>query len=112
MNTNMLLILLTFSGSIIPSELVPIPDFIRTLPGRNSSATHELVFLASQLPPLGSKSYYIQLSEITNNRNSTRRKRAIISKRSLGASISNEVSYKLSRTNFICDPSTFYLTCG
>lgn len=31
------------------------------LPGRNSSATHELIFLASKLPPLGFKSYYIKV---------------------------------------------------
>ena len=31
------------------------------MPGRNSSATHELVFLAFQLPPLGSKSFYIEV---------------------------------------------------
>ena len=37
------------------------------MPGRNSSATHELVFLAFQLPPLGSKSYYIEV----NNKSKT-----------------------------------------
>jgi len=40
--------------------LVPIAEFVKSLPGRESSATHELVFLASQLPPLGSKSYYVE----------------------------------------------------
>ena len=39
---------------------MPIAKFVQNLPGRNSSATYELVFLASQLPPLGSKSYYIE----------------------------------------------------
>jgi len=33
------------------------------LPGRNSSATHELIFLASKLPPLGFKSYYIKVEK-------------------------------------------------
>ena len=47
-------------GQEIPSQLIPIADFILSLPGRQSSATRELVFLAFQLPPLGSKSYYIQ----------------------------------------------------
>jgi len=46
----------------IKFDLIPIPEFIKTLPGRNSSATHELVFLAFQLPPLGSKSYYIEVN--------------------------------------------------
>ncbi len=46
----------------IKFDLIPIPEFIKTLPGRNSSATHELVFLAFQLPPVGSKSYYIEVN--------------------------------------------------
>lgn len=48
---------------MVESELVPIPDFVKHLSGKNDSgATHELVFLASKLPPLGSKSFYIQPS--------------------------------------------------
>ena len=31
------------------------------MPGRNRTATHGLVFLAFQLPPLGSKSFYIEV---------------------------------------------------
>ena len=44
------------------SELVPIPKFLLNVDGRTSDATHELVFLASQLPALGSKSFYVQSS--------------------------------------------------
>lgn len=51
---------LLFLGEAIPSDLMPIAEFVKSLPGRKSSATHELVFLASQLPPLGGKSYYIE----------------------------------------------------
>jgi len=49
---------------VVESELVPIPDFVKRLSEKNndSDATHELVFLASKLPPLGSKSFYIQPS--------------------------------------------------
>jgi len=53
--------LLCCTGKTIPFDFIPIPEFIKTLPGRNSSATHELVFLVFQLPPLGSKSYYIKV---------------------------------------------------
>ena len=49
-----------FLGEPIPSDLMPIAEYVKSLPGRKSSATHELVFLASQLPPLGSKSYYVE----------------------------------------------------
>ncbi len=48
------------TGSKISFDLIPIPEFVKNLPGRDSSATHELVFLAFRLPPLGSKSYYIE----------------------------------------------------
>ncbi len=41
---------------------MPIPNFVASIPGRNSSANHELIFLASKVPPLGSKSYFIEVS--------------------------------------------------
>ncbi|EFX74192.1 hypothetical protein DAPPUDRAFT_324586 [Daphnia pulex] len=47
-------------GNVVASQTVPIAEYVKSLPGRVSSATVELVFLASQLPPLGSKSYYVQ----------------------------------------------------
>ena len=50
----------SFVGNVITSQTTPIADYVKSLPGRVSSATAELVFLASQLPPLGSKSYYVQ----------------------------------------------------
>jgi len=73
---------------------MPIARFVKNLPGRNSSATYELVFLASQLPPLGSKSYYIERT-LTDEPNEK-----VKVKRSLSEgdekSISNEVKH------FIC----------
>ena len=41
---------------------MPIPSFVSELPGRNSSANHELIFLATKVPPLGSRSYYAEAS--------------------------------------------------
>lgn len=41
------------------SELLPLPEFVKNLPGRDSQATHDLVIFASQLNPLGSKSFYV-----------------------------------------------------
>ncbi len=41
---------------------MPIASFVASIPGRNSSASHELIFLATQVPPLGSKSYYVEAS--------------------------------------------------
>jgi len=54
--------MLNFEGQIISSELMPIPHFVASIPGRNSSAKHELIFLATNVPPLGSQSYYIEAS--------------------------------------------------
>lgn len=51
---------MTFEGKILPSQLMPIAHFVASIPGRNSSANHELIFLAAKVPPLGSKSYYIE----------------------------------------------------
>lgn len=47
------------TGSNLTTQLIPIPPFVLNIPGRNSSATVELVFLASDVPPLGFKSYYV-----------------------------------------------------
>jgi lysosomal alpha-mannosidase len=51
-----------FSGLAIDAQLVPIPEFVLSIPGRISNATYELVFLAVQLPRLGVKSYFIEKS--------------------------------------------------
>lgn len=44
----------------VQSQLVSIPHEIQTLTFRLSNAENELVFLASELPPLGYKSYFVQ----------------------------------------------------
>ncbi|XP_057366002.1 lysosomal alpha-mannosidase-like [Daphnia carinata] len=46
-------------GNTMPSQMIPIAESIKALPGRVSTATRELVFLARYLPPLGSKSYFV-----------------------------------------------------
>lgn len=40
-------------------QLVPIPNAVREVPGRKSIAFYELVFLATEVPGLGFKSYYV-----------------------------------------------------
>lgn len=42
---------------------MPIAETIRNIPGRMSNSDTEIVFLASDLPPLGFKSYYIKLEK-------------------------------------------------
>ena len=46
-------------GKVAQSELLPLPEFVKNLPGRDSQATHDLVIFASELHPFGSKSFYI-----------------------------------------------------
>lgn len=50
-------------GYKYPVQLIPIPDFIRNIPGRVSVADTELIFLADNLPPLGWKSFVVHSSE-------------------------------------------------
>ncbi|XP_030753915.1 lysosomal alpha-mannosidase-like [Sitophilus oryzae] len=48
-------------GNSYVNELLPIPDFVKNIPGRNSSATNDLYFVAENLPALGWKSFIISL---------------------------------------------------
>ena len=47
------------TGGEITSQLVPIPDPVRTMLGRDSQATSELVFRALSVPALGYQSFYV-----------------------------------------------------
>lgn len=49
-----------YNGNAVEVQLVPVPKPILSLPGRESSATYELVFQATDIPPLGYLRYYIQ----------------------------------------------------
>lgn len=40
-------------------QLVPVPDSVSVIPGRNSNATYEIVFKAEDIPALGYQSYYV-----------------------------------------------------
>lgn len=48
------------AGHAVVSQLVPVPDAVLKVPGRNSSATYELVFLAQDIPPLGFLQFHVQ----------------------------------------------------
>ncbi|XP_062127967.1 lysosomal alpha-mannosidase isoform X3 [Drosophila sulfurigaster albostrigata] len=53
------------SGKSLPTQVVPIPAPVLSIKQRNSSATYELVFLASNLPAVGFKTYFIEKSDDT-----------------------------------------------
>ena len=50
-------------GNIVEVQLVPIAKPVMKIPGRRSQAAHELVFKATDLPPLGFKSYFVSKSK-------------------------------------------------
>lgn len=43
----------------LATQQVPIPESIRNIPYRTASAQQELVFQATEIPPLGFKSFYV-----------------------------------------------------
>ncbi|XP_060520800.1 lysosomal alpha-mannosidase-like [Cylas formicarius] len=51
------------SGIEITPQLIPIAKHVRNIPGRDSIALQELVFAASDIPPLGFKSFFIEKFE-------------------------------------------------
>lgn len=50
-------------GNILESDIFPIPDYIKNIPGRESNATHDLYFIGKSIPPLGWKSFIISLND-------------------------------------------------
>ena len=75
------------------SELLPLPEFVKNLPGRDSQATHDLVLFASQLPPLGTKSFYVGPPENDTKRISLEINESYITAVMKDKTINNEVTY-------------------
>ncbi|XP_044750282.1 lysosomal alpha-mannosidase isoform X3 [Coccinella septempunctata] len=48
------------AGVPVETQLVPIAEFVLSIPGRKSEAVADLVFQAIDIPPLGFKSYNVQ----------------------------------------------------
>lgn len=49
------------------TDLILIPESVSTLPGRTSKATHDLVFIAKDIPALGVTSFYVEVEKGRNN---------------------------------------------
>ncbi|XP_050094316.1 lysosomal alpha-mannosidase-like [Anopheles aquasalis] len=56
-------------GQTVASTLIPIPASVIDLPFRDSSATHELVFHAEQIAPVGYKSYFVSKEKTSPSSN-------------------------------------------
>lgn len=50
-------------GSSTTTQIIPIPDFIRNIPGRVSKAENDLLFTALDVPPLGWNGYLVTEKE-------------------------------------------------
>lgn len=48
------------TGAELESQMVPVPEQVQSIPGSMSGAAVELVFKATDLPPLGFRSYYVR----------------------------------------------------
>ena len=53
----------TEAGAVLASQLVPLPAEVLAIPGRDSSAVCELVFIAQDLPPLGVATFQVTKKE-------------------------------------------------
>lgn len=47
-------------GNTLATQIIPIPDAVINIPGRESQAKNELIFLAADIPALGFISYFIE----------------------------------------------------
>ena len=47
-------------NSAVQSQLIKLPRSIYLIPGRHSHATHELVFIAAKIPPMGTQMYHVE----------------------------------------------------
>lgn len=59
-------------GKDLLVQAIPVADSIQNIPGRQSKAAFEIIFLASAIPPLGFKSYYVaKSSKLTDDQTSS-----------------------------------------
>ncbi|XP_016964290.1 lysosomal alpha-mannosidase isoform X2 [Drosophila biarmipes] len=54
-------------GVTLETQAVPIPQAVIDIKHRNSTAKYELVFLATNIPPLGYRTYYVEKVESTES---------------------------------------------
>ena len=47
-------------------EFVPVPQFVKNIPGRDSESQFDAVFLVKDIPPLGYQTYFLKKNEIPN----------------------------------------------
>lgn len=56
------------AGNELITQMIPIPQEVFNIPGRISGkGTHELIFQAVDIPPLGRQAYHVQRSDSEDN---------------------------------------------
>lgn len=55
-----------FIGTVIDQDVIPIAEDIPNVPGRQGNATHDLTFIAQNIPPLGARNYYVDRTASDN----------------------------------------------
>lgn len=83
------------SGLRLTVQFVPLPSAVLRIPGRQSTATAELVFQADDLPPLGYKSYLVTKESRSSYLNTLRAKRSAESETGGPVDIGDRVSIKV-----------------
>ena len=54
-------------GEVLTTQIVPIAQPVLEIPGRTSPATHDLVFKATPIPPMGFESFHVTRSPGTTD---------------------------------------------
>ncbi|KAF2899813.1 hypothetical protein ILUMI_06373 [Ignelater luminosus] len=76
------------NGDELQAQLIPIHPHVLNAPGRKSKATLDLVFVATELPPLGFKTFYV-----------TKRSKPKLSRNHRQSEIEQKTFVKFSRIN-------------
>lgn len=48
-------------GTELTTQIIQIHEAVKKIPGRESTTTHELLFRTDSIPPMGFKSFYVEL---------------------------------------------------
>ncbi|XP_052745994.1 uncharacterized protein LOC112048803 [Bicyclus anynana] len=85
------------SGAKIQAAKMKIPNHIFDIPNRIDPATHELVFIAQNIPPLGLRSYYIENQTLKHLKKILKRKTRKMGRKPLEAQKITRVKKSLKR---------------
>ena len=65
------------SGQQLPMEFIPVNDFVKKIPGRDSNAEYDVIFKAENLPPLGYATFHLHKTNSIHHDNVIKKRNAI-----------------------------------